>query len=115
MLDEEIKKIPLELLRNNILYFIWTISSKREVALDLMLNNGINQLIWVRLTSAGNITSTMGNLTGACTEECLIGLRGSFPHTMLKGFLGKEIMFGIKTGNSQKPVELYQLIEKNFK
>eukprot|EP00924_Labyrinthula_sp_SR-Ha-C_P002665 snap_masked-scaffold_13-processed-gene-3.32-mRNA-1 protein AED:1.00 eAED:1.00 QI:0/0/0/0/1/1/2/0/1264 len=118
MKDDEIRNLPLRLLGENILFFVWTISSKRDVAIDMMMNNNIrflSRLIWVKMTPSGNISSTLGNITGACTEECLIGLKGKWPNTMLKRFLGKEVMFGVKTGNSQKPHELYELIEKNFK
>eukprot|EP00924_Labyrinthula_sp_SR-Ha-C_P016113 snap_masked-scaffold_4-processed-gene-19.26-mRNA-1 protein AED:1.00 eAED:1.00 QI:0/-1/0/0/-1/1/1/0/227 len=115
--DEQIENIPLWKLGDDVLYFIWTIPSKRSVSMKLMEKNGIRfvgRLIWVKMTPAGKVASTLGNLTGACTNECLLGLKRNLPHRMLRRFLGKEVIFGIKTGNSQKPVELYELIEANF-
>eukprot|EP00924_Labyrinthula_sp_SR-Ha-C_P001814 snap_masked-scaffold_91-processed-gene-0.25-mRNA-1 protein AED:0.10 eAED:0.11 QI:0/-1/0/1/-1/1/1/0/95 len=66
------------------------------------------------MTPSGKVASTLGNLTGSCTEECLLGVKGDLPRKMIRRFLGKEILFGIKTGNSQKPIELYEMVERNF-
>ena len=33
---------------------------------------------------------------------------------MIKRFFGKEVFLGVRRGNSQKPVEFKEIIEKNF-
>eukprot|EP00924_Labyrinthula_sp_SR-Ha-C_P012701 snap_masked-scaffold_67-processed-gene-0.57-mRNA-1 protein AED:0.72 eAED:0.73 QI:0/0/0/0.5/1/1/2/0/123 len=82
-----------------------------------MAKNGIkflSRLIWVKANENGRILSTLGNATGACTEEVLNGLRGQFPDALEKRFIGKEVFYGVRRGSSEKPIELYQIIENVF-
>eukprot|EP00924_Labyrinthula_sp_SR-Ha-C_P006064 snap_masked-scaffold_65-processed-gene-0.37-mRNA-1 protein AED:0.27 eAED:0.27 QI:0/-1/0/1/-1/1/1/0/95 len=53
--DEQIKNISLWKLGEDVLYFIWTIPSKRNVSMKLMEENRIkfvSRLIWIKMTPA---------------------------------------------------------------
>eukprot|EP00924_Labyrinthula_sp_SR-Ha-C_P014197 snap_masked-scaffold_59-processed-gene-0.47-mRNA-1 protein AED:0.39 eAED:0.39 QI:0/0/0/0.5/1/1/2/0/197 len=100
--DAAILNLDVNGLPPNNMWFVWTVFKKRELVLKWMAINGIkflSRLIWVKVNEDGRILSTLGNVTGACTEEVLIG---------------KEVFYGVRRGNSEKPVELYQIIENVF-
>eukprot|EP00924_Labyrinthula_sp_SR-Ha-C_P014497 snap_masked-scaffold_94-processed-gene-0.10-mRNA-1 protein AED:1.00 eAED:1.00 QI:0/-1/0/0/-1/1/1/0/163 len=77
----------------NNMWFAWTVFKKRDLVLKWMEKNGIkflSRLIWVKVNEDRTILSTLENLTGACTEKVLIGLRGHFPDTLEKSLLEKK-------------------------
>eukprot|EP00924_Labyrinthula_sp_SR-Ha-C_P004884 snap_masked-scaffold_1-processed-gene-15.23-mRNA-1 protein AED:0.47 eAED:0.47 QI:0/-1/0/1/-1/1/1/0/1610 len=114
MKDKDIMALDINPLEDN-LWFVWTLTSKRDLALEWFKKNKIrfmSRLLWAKTSKSGKLLSTLGNISGACVEECLIGLRGRFPIGMRKRFIGKELFFGRKYANSMKPVELYEMIER---
>eukprot|EP00924_Labyrinthula_sp_SR-Ha-C_P002049 snap_masked-scaffold_90-processed-gene-0.23-mRNA-1 protein AED:1.00 eAED:1.00 QI:0/0/0/0/1/1/2/0/93 len=42
-----------------------------------------------------------GNLAMRCTEECILGVKGNLPEVLLTRPLGKEILYGKRTGNTE--------------
>eukprot|EP00924_Labyrinthula_sp_SR-Ha-C_P007359 snap_masked-scaffold_24-processed-gene-0.38-mRNA-1 protein AED:0.17 eAED:0.17 QI:0/-1/0/1/-1/1/1/0/146 len=114
MSDADIGLLNLKKLGRNVLFFIWTLPSKREMILQLMERNEIDHLgrfLWVKMSTHEKIVSSQGVVTGSCTEECLIGLVGEFPKELRTRFFGKELIFGTRAGNSCKPVEFYERID----
>eukprot|EP00924_Labyrinthula_sp_SR-Ha-C_P001901 snap_masked-scaffold_30-processed-gene-2.4-mRNA-1 protein AED:0.44 eAED:0.48 QI:0/-1/0/1/-1/1/1/0/172 len=112
--DAVIMEFDLNGLPPENMWFVWTIFKKRELVLKWMSKNRIkflSRLIWVKVNEEGKILSTLGNVTGACTEEVLFGLRGQFPGTLERRFVGKEVFYGVKRWNSEKPIELYMIFE----
>ena len=45
-------------------------------------------------------------------EVCLVGKRGRDPSGMTSGGVGSDVIFSERRGQSQKPEEIYQLIEE---
>eukprot|EP00924_Labyrinthula_sp_SR-Ha-C_P001777 snap_masked-scaffold_64-processed-gene-0.67-mRNA-1 protein AED:1.00 eAED:1.00 QI:0/0/0/0/1/1/2/0/376 len=87
ILNLDVNGLPL-----NNMWFVWTIFKKKELVLKWVAKNGIrflSRLIWVKVNEDGRILSTLGNVTGACIEEVLIGLRGQFPDNLERRFIGK--------------------------
>eukprot|EP00924_Labyrinthula_sp_SR-Ha-C_P007313 augustus_masked-scaffold_8-processed-gene-14.99-mRNA-1 protein AED:1.00 eAED:1.00 QI:0/0/0/0/1/1/5/0/886 len=114
MPDDDIINLDLRRLGTGVVYFIWTLPSKKNVTLDMMRRNGIQYLgrfLWIKSTSRGKIVSSQGLVTGTCSEECLIGLVGNFPGKLKTRFFGKEILFGLRVGNSCKPLEFYERVD----
>eukprot|EP00924_Labyrinthula_sp_SR-Ha-C_P010548 snap_masked-scaffold_70-processed-gene-0.71-mRNA-1 protein AED:1.00 eAED:1.00 QI:0/-1/0/0/-1/1/1/0/73 len=73
----------------------------------------MGRFIWVKTNRYDKILSTLRNLNMRCTEEFILGVKGNLPEVLLTRSLGKEILYGRRTGNSEKPIELYELLEKN--
>eukprot|EP00924_Labyrinthula_sp_SR-Ha-C_P010522 snap_masked-scaffold_70-processed-gene-0.64-mRNA-1 protein AED:0.35 eAED:0.35 QI:0/0/0/0.5/1/1/2/0/170 len=114
MSDADIGLLNLKSLGRNILFFSWTLPSKKEITLQLMERNGIDYLgrfLWVKMSTHEKIVLSQGVVTGSCKEECLIGLVGEFPRELKTRFFGKELIFGVRAGNSCKPVEFYERID----
>eukprot|EP00924_Labyrinthula_sp_SR-Ha-C_P016785 snap_masked-scaffold_6-processed-gene-14.39-mRNA-1 protein AED:1.00 eAED:1.00 QI:0/0/0/0/1/1/2/0/284 len=115
MKDKDIMALDVSSLGQDNLWFVWTLASKRKLALKWFEKNEIkfmSRLLLVKTSKSGKLLSTLGNISGACVAECLIGLRGDFSAGLKTRFIGKESFFGRKYGNSMKPIELYKMIER---
>ena len=97
------------------LIFLWTVASQLKVALQCMENWGfsfVDKITWARLTSNGNVSTGLGYYLLHSTEMCLIGSK-SAPGSVLE-FVPKvtnDLLFARVRGPSQKPVEMYQIME----
>eukprot|EP00924_Labyrinthula_sp_SR-Ha-C_P000150 maker-scaffold_39-snap-gene-2.76-mRNA-1 protein AED:0.08 eAED:0.08 QI:0/0/0/0.66/0/0/3/0/167 len=99
MSDADIGLLNLEKLGRKVLFFIWTLLSKKEAILQLMKRNGIEHLgrfLWMKMSAHEKVVSSQGVVTGSCTEECLIGLVGEFPRELKTRFFDKELIFGVR-------------------
>eukprot|EP00924_Labyrinthula_sp_SR-Ha-C_P009080 maker-scaffold_2-augustus-gene-12.59-mRNA-1 protein AED:0.38 eAED:0.40 QI:0/0/0/0.5/0/0.5/2/0/392 len=89
----------------------------KHVVEQLFEVNGVKELgrlVWIKSNGKDKIVSTLGNVTMKRTEECIIGVHNSFPKTLIQRNFGKEVFYGKRSGNAQKPTEFYRLIESNF-
>eukprot|EP00924_Labyrinthula_sp_SR-Ha-C_P003155 augustus_masked-scaffold_15-processed-gene-0.43-mRNA-1 protein AED:1.00 eAED:1.00 QI:0/0/0/0/1/1/2/0/2053 len=114
--DEEILKLNLKVVMSNTLCCIWVIKGKENFVQELFRRNGIRMMgrfIWIKTNGCNKILSTLGNLTMRYTEECILGVKGELPKVLVTRSLGKEVLYGKRTGNAQKPVELYELLENS--
>eukprot|EP00924_Labyrinthula_sp_SR-Ha-C_P000042 augustus_masked-scaffold_60-processed-gene-0.71-mRNA-1 protein AED:0.69 eAED:0.69 QI:0/-1/0/1/-1/1/1/0/2071 len=114
--DDEILKLNLKAVMHNTLCCVWVIKGKENIVQELFHRNGIRMMgrfIWIKTNGHNKILSTLGNLTMRCTEECILGVKGELPKVLVTRSLGKEILYGKRTGNAQKPVELYELLENS--
>ena len=51
-------------------------------------------------------------LAPTLTQVCLVGKKGNDPPGMAAGGVGSDVIFSERRGQSQKPEEIYQLIEE---
>eukprot|EP00924_Labyrinthula_sp_SR-Ha-C_P008562 snap_masked-scaffold_32-processed-gene-3.24-mRNA-1 protein AED:1.00 eAED:1.00 QI:0/-1/0/0/-1/1/1/0/329 len=117
MKDFDIINLNLQRVMNNTMIFVWVIRGKEHVVEQLFETNGVKKLgrlVWIKTNGKDKIVSTLGNVTMKCTEECIIGVYNSFPRTLIQRNFGKEVFYGKRSGNAQKPTEFYELIESNF-
>eukprot|EP00924_Labyrinthula_sp_SR-Ha-C_P001736 augustus_masked-scaffold_113-processed-gene-0.12-mRNA-1 protein AED:1.00 eAED:1.00 QI:0/0/0/0/1/1/3/0/823 len=115
--DEKLANINLEAFGEDTLFFIWTLCKKRHVALKILETNNLvflGRILWIKTSKAGKVVTTLGTVVGSCVEECLIAVKGELPRKMLRRCIGPECLFGLKRGNSEKPVEFYELIDDHF-
>eukprot|EP00924_Labyrinthula_sp_SR-Ha-C_P005510 augustus_masked-scaffold_62-processed-gene-0.16-mRNA-1 protein AED:1.00 eAED:1.00 QI:0/-1/0/0/-1/1/1/0/2107 len=116
MKDDEIANLNLRVVMENTLVFIWVVRGKEKVVEKLFERNSIQykgKILWIKTNGKDKILSTLGNLTMKCTEECYLGVYNNLPGCLKVRSLGKEILYGRRNGNSQKPIELYNLIEQS--
>jgi mRNA (2'-O-methyladenosine-N6-)-methyltransferase len=138
--DDLISRIPIKTIQVEGFLFIWVINAKYGLALKLFEKWGyslIDEIVWVKRTVTGKIAKGHGFYLQHSKETCLVGFKGN-PDTFLrnkhmlkgsgggmangvstkklfsdsfKGF-GNDVIFSERRGQSQKPNEIYDIIEK---
>lgn len=109
--DNVILDIPVDKLQTDGFIFIWTINAKFKVTLDLMKQWGYtycDEIVWVKQTVNGKIAKGHGYYLQHTKETCLIGIKGKAKYTNNVMF---DVIFSKRRGQSQKPEEIYQLVE----
>jgi mRNA (2'-O-methyladenosine-N6-)-methyltransferase len=110
--DTFIENMDLKAIQTEGFIFIWVINVKYAVTLDLLKKWGytfIDELIWVKMTVNRRIAKGHGFYLQHAKETCLVGMKGNpkFSQEVLS-----DIIFSDRRGQSQKPEEIYELIEK---
>lgn len=93
--------------------FIWVINNKYSFALRLFEQYGyklVDELVWVKQTPLGKIAKGHGYYLQHAKETCLIGYKGDLGDK-LKGNVDCDVIFSQRRGQSQKPEEIYELVE----
>lgn len=112
--DDFIQKIPIPKLQTNGFIFIWTINAKYAITVKLMEHWGyklVDEITWIKKTINGKIAKGHGFYLQHAKESCLIGVKGNIDSSFQKN-IGSDIIFSQRRGQSQKPEEIYELIEK---
>jgi len=118
--DNIISSIPVSVLQDNGLLFVWVINAKYRLALHLFKVWGykmIADVAWVKQTVNRRIANGHGFYLQHAKETCLIGLKGditkiaSLNNQKIKGICS-DIIYSERRGQSQKPEEIYQYIEQ---
>lgn len=120
--DNIISSIPINILQDNGLLFVWVINAKYRLALQLFKKWGytmIGDIGWVKQTVNRRIANGHGFYLQHAKETCLIGLKGDFNkinsylnlNKSIKGICS-DIIYSERRGQSQKPEEVYQYIEQ---
>jgi mRNA (2'-O-methyladenosine-N6-)-methyltransferase len=137
--DDLISRIPIKTLQVEGFLFIWVINAKYGLALKLFEKWGyslIDEIAWVKRTVTGKIAKGHGFYLQHSKETCLVGFKGNFDtflrkkHSLenqnmlneesksqsllgqnFKGF-ANDVIFSERRGQSQKPNEIYDIIEK---
>ena len=105
--------IPFSNLQKNGFLFIWVINAKYRFALQLFKKHGyklVDELVWVKQTVNGKIAKGHGYYLQHAKETCLIGYKGDLSNS-LRGSVDCDVIFSQRKGQSQKPDEIYELIE----
>ena len=111
--DNDIMNIPFDQLQTDGFLFIWVINNKYKFALNLFDRYGyrlIDELVWVKQTVNGKIAKGHGYYLQHAKETCLIGYKGDLG-SRLKGQVDCDVIFSQRRGQSQKPEEVYEIVE----
>jgi len=113
-----IASLPIQLLQENGLLFMWIINAKYRLSLQLFQQWGytmIGDISWVKQTVNRRIANGHGYYLQHAKETCLIGLKGDFNkircNKSIKGICS-DVIYSERRGQSQKPEEVYQYIEQ---
>ena len=112
--DRDIQNLPIPKLQSNGLLFIWVINAKYQFTLDLFEQWGytlVDEIVWVKMTVNRRLAKSHGFYLQHAKEVCLVGRRGGDIPGMKHG-VGSDIIYSERRGQSQKPEEIYELIEK---
>lgn len=110
--DQFIGDMNLKAIQKEGFIFIWVINVKYAVTLDLLEKWGykfVDELIWVKMTCNRRIAKGHGYYLQHAKETCIVGVKGapSHSHEILS-----DIIFSERRGQSQKPGEIYETVEK---
>lgn len=112
--DKDIENIPIPSLQKDGLLFMWVINAKYQLALDLFERWGyelVDEVVWVKMTVNRRLAKSHGFYLQHAKEVCLVGRRGKGAGGMVGG-VGSDILYSERRGQSQKPEDIYELIEK---
>lgn len=109
-----IEDLPIQNLQTNGFVFIWVINNKYEKAFELMEHWGykyVDDITWVKQTVNRRMAKGHGYYLQHAKETCLVGLKGRDPENCQHS-IRSDIIFSVRRGQSQKPEELYEIIEE---
>lgn len=112
--DNLIQNMKIDRLSTNGYIFIWTINAKYRIAYDLIRKWGykpVDEISWVKTNDSRRISKSHGFYLQHCKELCIVGKKGDITNDIGKGKLS-DVIFSVRRGQSQKPTEIYELIEK---
>lgn len=112
--NKDILSLPIQQLQTNGLLFIWVINSSYDFAIGLFNRWGykiVDEIVWVKLTVNRRLAKSHGYYLQHAKEVCLVGLKGEKPKNMQKS-IGSDIILSERRGQSQKPEEIYELVEE---
>ena len=112
--DDVIESLPIPSLQTEGFIFIWTINAKYHFTLDLLHKWGYkycDEIIWVKQTVKGKTAKGHGFYLQHTKETCLVGIKGNpkYDDTVTNN---SDVIFSLRRGQSQKPTEIYERIEK---
>ena len=131
--DDLISRIPIRILQKEGFLFIWVINAKYGLALQLFEKWGyqlIDEIAWVKRTVTGKIAKGHGFYLQHSKETCLVGFKGNLSQfsnnnvthqqngiekTQENNFkinIANDVIFSERRGQSQKPNEIYDIIEQ---
>ncbi|KAG2173601.1 hypothetical protein INT43_005019 [Umbelopsis isabellina] len=112
--DVCIEEIPIPKLSQNGFIFIWVINNKYAKAFELMEKWGykyVDDITWVKQTVNRRMAKGHGYYLQHAKETCLVGKKGEDPPGC-RHSVGSDVIFSERRGQSQKPEELYEMIEE---
>lgn len=71
----------------------------------------VDDITWVKTTVNRRLAKGHGFYLQHAKETCLVGRKGT-PPPQTKSGLASDILFAERRGQSQKPEEIYELIEE---
>ncbi|KAI8326354.1 MT-A70-domain-containing protein [Martensiomyces pterosporus] len=112
--DVCIESLPIHLLQTSGFVFIWVINNKYTKAFQLMKQWGytyVDDITWVKQTVNRRMAKGHGYYLQHAKETCLVGKKGADPPNLQKS-VASDVIFSERRGQSQKPEELYEIIEQ---
>ena len=70
----------------------------------------VDMINWVKRSAKGKIAKGHGYYLQHAKETCLVGFKGDFQDYVKN--CGPDVIYSNRRGQSQKPTEIYELIEK---
>lgn len=113
--DHSIADLPIPKLQKNGFIFVWVINAKYQWTLEQFKKWGyefVDEIVWVKVTNSRRLAKSHGFYLQHAKEVCLVGRRGEKPPGMSDKAVGSDIIFAPRRGQSQKPTEIYELIEE---
>ena len=113
--DQHIADLPIPQLQKNGFLFVWVINAKYQWCLEQFKKWGyefVDEVVWVKVTNSRRMAKSHGFYLQHAKEVCLVGRRGNAPSGMSNKAVGSDIIFAERRGQSQKPTEIYELIEE---
>ncbi|EGR32187.1 mt-a70 family protein, putative [Ichthyophthirius multifiliis] len=114
--DEKIQNMPIETLQKDGFIFVWAINAKYRLTCKLIENWGytlVDEITWVKKTVNGKIAKGHGFYLQHAKESCLIGVKGNvLNNDKFQKNISSDVIFSERRGQSQKPEEIYQLIQE---
>ena len=120
MSNHEIKTLPLHLISDEGFIFLWILNTQLNSSLEIMQSWGyelVEELVWVKLRNE-KIYLTHGYYFMHSYEICLVGYKNTRKDgksMMLRSGINPNVIFGEVRKKSQKPEDLYSIIEMIFK
>ena len=111
--DQIIRDLPFPKLQENGFLFMWVINAKYHLALELFENWGyelVDEVTWIKKTVNRRLAKSHGFYLQHAKETCLVGRKGNDPPGTKRG-IASDIIMAERRGQSQKPTEIYDLIE----
>ncbi|KAJ3006730.1 hypothetical protein HKX48_009496 [Thoreauomyces humboldtii] len=112
--DACIEDLPISTLQENGFIFIWVINNKYVKAFELLERWGydyVDDITWVKQTVNRRMAKGHGYYLQHAKETCLVGRKGMDPPGC-RHAVASDVIFSQRRGQSQKPEELYEMIEK---
>ncbi|CAI2185596.1 9278_t:CDS:2 [Funneliformis geosporum] len=112
--DVCIEELPIPQLQKNGFLFIWVINNKYSKAFDMMKKWGYtycDDITWVKQTVNRRMAKGHGFYLQHAKETCLMGRKGEDPPECNHS-ISSDVIFSERRGQSQKPEELYEMIEE---
>lgn len=113
--DQSIADLPIPKLQKNGFLSVWVINAKYQWTLEQFKKWGyefVDEIVWVKVTNSRRLAKSHGFYLQHAKEVCLVGRRGEKPPGMSDKAVGSDIIFAPRRGQSQKPTEIYELIEE---
>ena len=114
--DAHIANLPIPELQENGFLFVWVINAKYQWCLNQFKKWGyefVDEIAWVKVTNSRRLAKSHGFYLQHAKEVCLVARRGKDPPgTTLNGKTASDVIFAARRGQSQKPTEIYELIEQ---
>ncbi|CAB4381361.1 uncharacterized protein OCT59_027947 [Rhizophagus irregularis] len=112
--DVCIEELPIPKLQKNGFLFIWVINNKYSKAFEMMKKWGYtycDDITWVKQTVNRRMAKGHGFYLQHAKETCLMGRKGEDPPGCNHS-ISSDVIFSERRGQSQKPEELYEMIEE---
>ncbi|CAD8188350.1 unnamed protein product [Paramecium octaurelia] len=116
MSNQEIMDIKIEKLSKKGFLFLWILNTQLNIAYEMASKWGyeiVDQIIWVKLNPQGNnVYLSTGYYFMHSFEICLVGYKcPPGEHVEYHSKISNNIIFSPVRNKSQKPIELYEIIE----
>lgn len=126
LMDHFIESMAINHIQDHGFLFIWVINAKYSFAFDLLKKWGyeyVDEVAWVKRTVNRRLAKSHGYYLQHAKETCLVGVKrrqiknenGDWvPEELVfnKDVKISDVIFSERRGQSQKPEEIYELIEK---
>jgi len=112
--DDFIGNLPLSRLQTRGLLFVWVINAKYQWTLGQFKRWGytfVDEIVWVKVTNSRRLAKSHGFYLQHAKEVCLVAHKGE-PLPGLAAGVGSDVIMTQRRGQSQKPTEIYDLIER---